>query len=163
MKKIVGLIALMSMVMSVPAAVQAEGLDAKRFYIGGGLGFNSLPGFGSARGVQVFGGYALKSKLNEDISTALEIGYMDSGNFDHFNNTSNAGDATGVWIAAVESVQLTRKVDMLARFGFDFGDDDGLLLGAGMQYKFDTKVALRTEYVARENVNSLQVNVFVNF
>ena len=163
MKKIVGLIVLTSFGMSVSATALAEAFDSKRIYVGGGLGFNSLPGFGSARGVQVFGGYALKSKLNEDISTALEIGYMDSGNFDDFNNTFNAGDATGVWIAAVESVQLTRKVDMLARFGFDFGDDDGLLLGAGMQYKFDTKVALRTEYVAREHVNSLQVNVFVNF
>ena len=164
MKKIVGLLTLMSFAMSVPVAVLAEEFDSKRIYLGGGLGFNSLPGFGSARGFQFFGGYAFKSKLNEDISSALEIGYMDSGDFDYFNNnTNNNGDATGAWAAAVESVALSRKVDMLVRLGYDFGDDDGLLLGAGMQYKFDTKVALRTEYVAREHVNSLQLNVRVNF
>ena len=63
----------------------------------------------------------------------------------------------------VESVPLTSKTDMLARLGFDFGDDDGFLLGAGMQYKFTTKVAMRMEYVARQNVNSLQANVLFKF
>ena len=52
---------------------------------------------------------------------------------------------------------------MLARVGFDFGDDDGVLLGTGLQYKFTTKVAMRMEYVARQNVNSLQANVLFKF
>lgn len=163
MKKIVGLFALMSFVMSAPMVALAEGIDTKRIYVGGGLGFNSLPDVGSARGFQFIGGYQFKTKLNDDISSALEIGYMDSGNFDRLNGSLSTGDATGAWIAMLESVPLTRKVAVLGRLGYDFGDDDGLLLGAGMQYKFDTKVALRTEYVAREHINSLQVNVLVNF
>lgn len=164
MKKIVGLLALMSFSVSVPVSVLAEGvIDAKSIYIGGGFGFNSLPGYGSARGFQFFGGYNFDFKMNDDISTALEIGYMDSGDFDRYNAVNSSNDATGVWAAAVESVPLTRKVDMLGRFGYDFGDDDGLLLGAGLQYKFDTKVAMRMEYVAREHINGLQVNVLVGF
>jgi hypothetical protein len=162
MKKVISLFILMSSVTMAPINVQAEGLDAKRIYLGGGLSFNNAPNIGSARGFQFFAGYELNFKLNEDISTALEIGYMDSGNFKDFNSGSR-GDATGLWVSALESVPLSNKTDMLVRLGYDFGDDDGLLLGAGMQYKFDTKVALRMEYVTRENVNGLQANVLVKF
>lgn len=73
MKKVAGFIALMTLA----ACASAEGLDANRFYLGGGFAFNSLPGFGSARGVQFFGGYDMNFKINEDISTALELGYME--------------------------------------------------------------------------------------
>lgn len=165
MKKIVSLVVFAVSILSAPVVAQAEGLklDAKRFYVGGGLNFNSLPGVGSSRGFQFIGGYQFGFKLNEDISTSLELGYMDSGDFDRINTSGDADDASGVWVAAVESVPLTSKTDMLARIGYDFGDDDGFLLGAGMQYKFDTKIALRMEYVTREHVNGLQVNVLVKF
>ncbi len=165
MKKMVGLVLFAVSILSAPVVAQAEGLklDAKRFYLGGGLNFNNLPGVGSSRGFQFIGGYEFGFKLNEDISTSLELGYMDSGDFDRLNNIGDADETSGVWVAAVESVSLTRKTDMLARIGYDFGDDDGFLLGAGMQYKFDTKVALRMEYVTREHVNGLQVNVLVKF
>ena len=160
MKKLVLLLALMVMVSNV----SAEGpVDAKRIYVGAGLGFNSLPGFGSARGFQFIGGYEFGFKLNDDISTALEFGYMDSGDFDQYKGPNSNEDVKGFWMAAVESVPLTSKVDVLARLGFDFGDDDGFLLGGGMQYKFDTKLALRMEYIARQNVNSLQANLVVKF
>jgi len=163
MKKITHLFVFIVLAMTAHVEAQAEGLDAKQFYLGGGLNFNSLPGVGSARGFQFFGGYNFKFKLNEDISSALEIGYMDSGNFDRINNAGNSNDVNGLWVAMLESVPLSRKTDMLVRAGYDFGDDDGLLIGAGLQYKFDTKVALRMEYVTREHVNGLQANVLVKF
>jgi len=160
MRKIVFLLALMSLVSNV----NAEGaIDAERIYVGGGLGFNSLPGFGSARGFQFIGGYEFAFKLNEDISSALELGYMDTGDFDQYKGPNSNEDVKGFWVAMVESVPLSRKTDMLARLGYDFGDDDGFLLGTGLQYKFNTKLALRMEYVARQNVNSLQANVLVKF
>jgi len=163
MKKVFGLFALMSLTLTMNVAAQAEGLDAKRIYVGGGLNKNSLAGVGDARGFQFFGGYDFDFKLNEDISTSVEIGFLDSGNFDRINTGGNSGDATGIWAAAVESVPLSRKTDMLVRFGYDFGDDDGFLFGGGMQYKFDTKSAFRFEYIAREHVNSLQANVLFKF
>jgi len=164
MKKIVCLISLMSLAMMASLNTHAEGsINANRVYLGGGLGFNSLAGFGSARGIQFFGGYDFEFKLNEDISTALEIGYMSSGDFDQFNGFNSNTDAKGVWVAAVESVPLSSKTDMLVRLGYDFGDDDGFLLGTGMQYKFNTKLAFRMEYIARQNINSLQANVLFKF
>jgi len=160
MRKIFGVLALMSLV----TVAQAEGVvDAKRLYIGGGLGFNSLPGVGSATGFQFFGGYDFNFKINDDISTALEIGYMDSGDFDVYNSSASANAAKGLWAALLESVPLSSKTDMLVRLGYDFGDDDGFLLGTGLQYKFNTKLAFRMEYIARQNVNSLQANVLVKF
>jgi len=165
MKKVTGLFVfmLLAMLVHVEAQAEAQGVDANQFYVGGGLGFNSLPGAGGATGFQLMGGYEFKTKLNEDITSALEIGYMDTGDFDHINNTGNFGDVNGVWVAMLESVPLSGKTDMLVRLGYDFGDDDGLLLGTGLQYKFTTKVAMRMEYVARQNVNALQANVLFKF
>jgi Outer membrane protein beta-barrel domain len=167
MKKIVCSLVLLSLAMvtsfGAHAEAEAQGIDAKRIYVGGGFGFNNLAGFGSARGFQFFGGYDFNFKINEDISTAVELGYMDSGNFDTIRGISRSDDAKGLWAAVLESVPLSSKTDMLVRLGYDFGDDDGLLLGTGMQYKFNTKLAFRMEYVARQNVNSLQANLLVKF
>lgn len=151
------------MVSSQSVLAENTGLDAKNFFVGGGIGFNSLPGFGSSRGFQIFGGYEFDFRINEDITTALELGYMDSGDFDVYKSGSTNTDAKGLWFAALESIPLSSKTDMLIRLGYDFGDDDGLLLGTGLQYKFNTKLGLRMEYIARQNVNSLQANVFVKF
>ncbi len=160
MKKIIFILTLMFLVSSA----NAEGVvNAKRIYVGGGLGFNSLPGYGSARGFQFIGGYDFEFKLNEDISSALEIGYMSSGDFDQYKGFSSNENVKGLWAAMLESVPLSSKTDMLVRLGYDFGDDDGFLMGTGMQYKFDTKLSFRMEYVARQNVNSLQANVLVKF
>lgn len=167
MKKVTGLFVFMALAMLVhveaQAETQAQGVDAQQFYVGGGLGFNSLPGAGSATGFQIMGGYEFQTKLNEDITSALEIGYMDTGDFDHLYNTGKLKGVNGVWVAMLESVPLSRKTDMLVRLGYDFGDDDGLLLGTGLQYKFTTKIAMRMEYIARQHVNALQANVLFKF
>jgi hypothetical protein len=147
----------------VSLPVQAEELSADRLYLGGGFNFNDVSSRGSATGFQFFGGYEFKFKWNEDISTALEVGYMDSGNFDHYKARNGNKDAKGVWAAVLESVPLSNKTDMLVRLGYDFGNDDGVLLGTGLQYKFDTKLAFRMEYVARQHVNSLQANLLYKF
>ena len=166
MKKVTGLFVFMALAMLVHVEAQAEtqsqGVDAAQFYVGGGLGFNSLSG-GSATGFQIIGGYEFKTKLNDDITSALEIGYMDTSDFENIDGNSSNRDVNGVWVAMLESVPLSRKADMLARLGYDFGDDDGLLLGTGLQYKFTTKIAMRMEYVARQHVNSLQANVLFKF
>jgi opacity protein-like surface antigen len=160
MKKVLFGLALMVLTSTANAEVV---IKTSQMYLGGGIGFNSLAAAGSARGFQIVGGYEFATKLNEDITSAVELGYMDSGDFDQLNSSTNIDAAKGVWLAYVGSVPLTSKTDVLARVGFDFGDDDGVLLGTGMQYKFTTKVAMRMEYVARQNVNSLQANVLFKF
>lgn len=160
MKKVLFVLALMVLTSTANAEVV---IKTSQMYLGGGLGFNSLAAAGSARGFQIIGGYEFATKLNEDITSAVELGYMDSGDFDQLSSSTKIDAAKGVWLAYVGSVPLTSKTDVLARVGFDFGDDDGVLLGTGMQYKFTTKVAMRMEYIARQNVNSLQANVLFHF
>jgi hypothetical protein len=164
MRKLIYLFAVLISSAVVSSPVHAEGpINTKNIYVGGGLAFNSLPGYGSSRGFQFFGGYDFDFKLNEDISSALEFGYTNSGKFDRLTTAPKSEAVKGVWLAMLESVPLSSKTDMLVRLGYDFGDDDGFILGTGLQYKFDTKVAMRMEYVAREHVNALQANVLFHF
>ena len=148
-------------------AQAADGLklnvNTKRLYVGGGLLFNSLPGAGSARGFQFIAGYTLNALLNDDITTAVELGYANSGKFYPYGAGGKTDSAAGLWAAVVESVPLTRKSGMLARLGYDFGDDDGFLAGAGLYYRFNTRIKLRSEYVARQHYNGLQFNLLVGF
>lgn len=160
MKKIVLLAALISLVTTVYAEESA--IDAKRIYVGGGLGFNDVSG-SNAQGFQFLAGYDFNFKINDDISSALEFGYTDSGKFNYYDGGGNNKAIKGAWVSMVESVPLSSKTDMLARLGYDFGDDDGFMIGAGTQYKFNTKAAMRMEYIARQHVSSLQVNVLFKF
>ncbi len=154
MKKAVLLLA----AMAVSSNINAETFNSKKLYAGAGIALNQ-----GATGFQVLGGYNFDFRLNEDISSAIELGYMDSGDFDGLNGSSKVGGAKGLWVSMVERVPLTRRANMMARLGFDFGDDDGLLLGAGLEYKFDTRVSLAMEYVAREHIGGLQANVRIRF
>lgn len=136
----------------------AEPIKKDRLYFGGGITFNSIGSAGNSTGLQALAGYDLNILINDDIRMALEIGYMDTGDFDVFGGGRVKG-AEGIWVAAPFKVALTSKMDALLRVGVDFGDDDGALVGAGLGYNFNNKVALRTEYVMRDNINGLQFNV----
>lgn len=155
-----------------PLAMSAEEgasitLKASSFYLGGGIGFNTASG-GNATGAQILGGYLFDFKLNRNISTALELGYMDSGSFD-VKSFSNDGTRTinekakGLWLNVVETVPIGNRVEALVRLGFDFGDDDGLMAGTGLGYYFNTNWSLRSEYVVRDHINSFQFNLLYNF
>ena len=143
------------------AAQSSDEITIKRhnLYFGGGLGFNSLPGAGSAVGAQLLAGYNFDFKLNGDITTAVELGYMDTGDFDYYTAPGSIDGASGFWLNAVESVDINPKFDMLVRAGLDLGDDDGFMAGAGIGYKFNDRVSWRTEYVVRDHVDSFQFNV----
>jgi opacity protein-like surface antigen len=164
--------ALFSLLMLISsAALSAQGssitLQTSSFYLGGGLGFNSHLG-GRSVGYQILGGYEFAGRLNGDISTAIELGYMDTDNFEtkNLNNgatsTSNQ-EAIGVWLNVVETFPIGKRVEGIARLGLDFGDDDGIMVGAGMAYNFNRNWALRSEYVIREAVDSFQFNLLYGF
>jgi len=153
------------------AAVAAQGgsitLNTSSFYLGGGFGFNSHRG-GRSVGYQILGGYQFAARINGDISTALELGYMDSGTFEGKNlntgATSNFNeDAKGAWLNVVETFPIGNKVEGLVRLGLDFGDDDGLMVGTGLGYNFNRHWAMRSEYVVREAINSFQFNLLYGF
>ena len=159
------------LMLSSSSALAAEGgtvtFQTSSFYLGGGLGFNGHKGRRSV-GYQILGGYEFTGKLNGDIATALELGYMDTDNFeskDLPSGTTNTSteEASGVWLNAVWSFPMGNRVEGLWRVGFDFGDDDGIMAGAGMGYNFNRNWSLRSEYVIREAVDSFQFNLLYGF
>ena len=139
-------------------AAEQQSFNQNRAYIGGGLNFNSVGASGNSTGIQVLAGYELDVLINNDIKAAVEVGYMDTGNFDNFGFRGSRS-AEGVWVAVPFRVAVNNRLDALMRVGVDFGDDDGAMVGAGMGYNFSKKAALRTEYVVRDNINSFQSNV----
>ena len=50
-------------------------------------------------------------------------------------------------------------IKLIGRAGYDFGDDDGFIVGVGAGYILNKNLKLRLEYVARDHVDSLQFNV----
>ena len=153
------------------SALAAQGgsitLQTSSFYLGGGFGFNGHGG-GRSVGYQILGGYEFAGKLNGDIATAIELGYMDTDNFEtktlpEGTSTTTRSEAKGVWLNLVWDYPISNRVAGLWRVGVDFGDDDGLMAGAGMGYSFNRNWSLRTEYVIREAVDSFQFNLLYGF
>lgn len=133
---------------------------ASNFYIGGGLNHNSASNLDSATGFQIFGGVQLPWEY-DNFTTYVEAGYMNSGDFKFAGQ--NVGDASGLWVSALTKYQFSDELSGLVRLGYDFGDDDGLLFGFGGEYAFRSDMALRAEYVIRDNINSFQANYIYRF
>lgn len=148
------------------SAVAETNFDKKNAYVGGGLGMNSLSGFDDAMGFQFFGGYTIPKETLDlgKVGLAAEVGYMTSGDFETtFFGTTVDTSADGLWASAVFDYGINEQFKAIGRAGLDFGDDDGLLIGGGVEYAFDKKIGIRGEYVMRDNVDSLQVNVTYQF
>jgi len=141
----------------------AEGFNFEPLYIGGGISSNRLDGFDNATGYQLFAGYNFEYMLGP-VTTSVEAGYMDSGDFDldlttpGFTFSPPSDNATGAWLSANFGFPVNESFELLGRIGYDFGNDDGALLGVGVEYQASKKMGIRGEYITRREINSLQVN-----
>ena len=157
---ILGLLLVSSQVFSKENS--AKGIDSKQIYFGGGLGFNDANFGDNAIGFQMFAGLPIAIKT-DNIKLAVEVGYMDSGNFEKnvpvFGTVSTK--ANGLWGTVVATVPLQDKMSLIGRFGLDVGDDDGIMIGAGVSFGMSEKMDLRAEYVIRDNIDSLQLNLVI--
>jgi len=144
------------------AAAVSTGAQAEGPYAGGGIGFNSIDvsGFDSAIGFQFFGGYDLDIVLGENVTTAVEVGYKMSGDFDYNSNFVNGSvSLDGLWFAGVARHPINDQVSLLGRLGLDLGDDDGLLFGFGGEYTVSDQVGVRAEYIIRSDTSALEFNL----
>lgn len=147
------------------SSAQAEVFNTNKLYLGGGLASNSLQNFDDAIGYQIFSGYELDIEQIPFLN-AVELGYTESGEFEFDLNlpgspTSISGsvESAGIWAAAVLDYNIDDSFGILGRLGYDFGDDDGLLFGLGLEYKMSPSISLRGEYVQRDEIESLQINL----
>ena len=141
----------------VTPAISDEGqplLNKDLLSIGIGLSSNSIDEDDNDEddeiGYQFFVAYDLvEVDLMEGVNSAIELGLMDYG----FKR-----DSTGLWGTYTVDGIISGDLGWLARAGFDIGDDNGLMMGAGLSYIADEKTELRFEYVARDEVDSWQFN-----
>lgn len=148
---------------------QAQGFNSKEMYWGGGISSNEHDLFGdSASGYQFFGGYKLKNVKLGTVKSAVEVGYMNSGSWEETmcvfpgipaTCVTYSAEAKGLWANYVGSYDFSPKLKGIGRVGLDFGDDDGLMYGVGVDYTINREFAIRGEYVIRQNINSLQANL----
>ena len=143
----------LSGVMTAPVFA-AEGeplLDKNLFSIGAGISSNSISKHrDDETGFQFFAAYDLSQiNLMEGVNSSVEFGFMDFG---------FPRDDTGIWASYVVDGTISGQLGWLAQLGLDIGDDSGLLIGAGVKYAVDERMDLRLEFVARDEVDSLQFN-----
>jgi len=141
------------------SAASAQGFDQRRLFFGAGLGANSISGGAHALGAQVFTGYNFR-EIAPKFSIDAEAGYMDSGKFEKDGHTVS-DSAKGLWATAVPRYMITPEVELLARVGYDFGDDDGVMVGIGGGYIVNKNLKLRLEYVSRDHIDSIQFNLLL--
>lgn len=129
-------------------------LDRNLFSIGVGISSNSIDDDDNDEddeiGFQFFGAYDLTQvNLMEGVKSSVEFGLTDYG----FKR-----DSTGIWATYTVDGIISGELGWLARAGLDIGDDNGLMVGAGVSYASDERTELRFEYVARDEVDSLEFN-----
>lgn len=161
-KAATGATGMMIVLASISSGAFAATLEQDRMYLGGGIADNEVDNE-SATGYQFFAGYELPVNTGE-VDTAVEIGFRDSGDYDVNTPAGNREeDADGVWVNGVASVPLAERIDLVGRAGVDFGDDDGLMAGAGVGVDVTDRVEVRGEYVARDETDSVQANLLYRF
>jgi len=138
----------------------AQGFDNRRLFFGCGLSQNSISNFDNATGLQIFGGYNFPA-LARNFYVDAEAGYMDTGKFKRtFPGIGTVETkAKGVWGSGVARYMVAPQWELLGRLGYDFGDDNGVMVGVGGGYIVNKNLKLRVEYVMRDTVDSLQFNV----
>ena len=128
-------------------------LERSKLSIGAGVSLNSVDGpVNDELGYQLFAAYKLSQvNLLEGVNSSFEVGYMDYG-FDGVDND-------GLWATYVIDGAISSQVNWLGRLGFDFGDDSGLMAGIGLAAPINKQLQLRMEYVVRDEVDSIQLNL----
>ena len=149
---------------SLSAAAANSSFDPQKLFVGIGASRNDISGSGKGTGWQIFAGYPF-GEVAKNIRLDGEVGYMDTGTMDLPASAtppfggSRGVRAKGLWATGVARVSLNPQAEFLARAGFDFGDDDGFMAGLGVGISLSKQAQLRFEYVERDSVNSLQMNL----
>lgn len=143
-------------------AVESVDFSQEHWYVGGGVNHNTLSNHDGAFGVQGFAGLDLPYTFHRQVTTHAEIGVLRTGDFDR-KNSSRTFDHVGLWTAGLLKFHVNDQFRALARLGFDFGDDDGPMFGAGAEVDLASQWFLRGEFVARDDINSSQLNLGFHF
>lgn len=139
-----------------------------KLYVGINLSHNTINspfsngGDADASGYSAFTGLKFNNSV-EGLTTSAEIGYSDTEDF--FNSNGDA-DINGIWVAGVAEKTLPEidpRLSVLGRIGLDFGDDDGIFLGAGAGFKASDLLSLRAEFINKDASSVYQIGALIHF
>src|SRR2546428_10610939 len=153
MLKVSRFIAVALVATGLSSVAAAQGFDNRRLFFGGGLSQNSVSNFDNATGFQIFGGYNFPA-IVRNFYVDAEAGYMDTGKFKRTAPTIET-KAKGVWGSGVARYMVAPQWELLGRLGYDFGDDNGVMVGIAGGEILNKKLKLRLEYVKRHTEYSL--------
>lgn len=148
------------------ATVEAAEFDPKKLHVGAGISHNVVDSpFGgrseSAPGLSFFAGYELDNDWSQ-VKTSVELGFDKTDDF----YSGADSDIDGFWVAGViekDMPEIHQNLFVLARGGFDFGDDDGLLIGAGVGLHLTKHVDFRGEFINKDATSVYQASWVLNF
>src|SRR6266571_2539307 len=147
MLKVARVIAVALVAAGLSSVASAQKFDNRRLFFGGGLSQNSISNFDNATGFQIFGGYNFPA-IVRNFYVDAEAGYMDTGKFKRsFPVGTVETKAKGVWGSGVARYMVAPQWELLGRLGYDFGDDNGVMVGIGGGYIVNKNLKLRVEYV----------------
>ena len=166
MKRLLPTTLLLATLPMATASLHAEPSDlAGNVYLGGGFSQNVIDspwgGSESATGITLFGGIEFDNSM-AGLNSSVELGYSDTGDF--YDNSDT--DIQGPWIALVGEKflpEIDPRFSAVGRLGVDFGDDDGLLLGAGVGFHPMNNFGLRAEFINKDASSVYQLSALVHF
>lgn len=142
-----------------PAAASAAhyggGFDPQHLFLGAGVTSSEAPNTDDGTGYQLFAGYGF-GEIAPNVEVDAEFGYMDTGDMD----TPGGGEARaeGFWANGVLRLIMAPGLELLGRAGYDFGDDDGLMVGLGIGFGLTPLIQMRLEFVDRDTIDSYLLN-----
>jgi len=147
-----------------------------KYYLGGGLGINSRADYSETNGYQFLGGICTDFNFkSHKAKTSVELGYMSSGEFSREDNiparnrnqpasmVTNRVSYSGMWVSGVAEYKFRPELHLLARLGYDIGDDNGVFVGAGVGFNVTRWAQIRAEMVSKSEVDSVQINWISEF
>lgn len=147
-----GIFLLLSLLLTHQVSAE-DGIQLERLGFGGGFGSASVSEFTESKSViQLYATYRTDGMYgmgSDSYSLSAELGYID------VSDTSR----DGFWLTPMVAWHATDRIDMLFRAGLEYGDDLGVVFGAGVSYQLERNMAVRLELVEHPNASTFQVNV----
>jgi len=146
-----------------------------KYYVGGGLGINSSANYTETNGYQFMGGFCTDFNFKSPKSkTSVELGYMSSGEFSRSETrqqnrnrpaytVTQTASYSGLWVSGLAEYKFRPELHLLARVGYDLGDDSGVFVGAGIGFNITRWAQIRAEMISKQEVDSMQINWISEF
>ena len=76
---------------------------------------------------------------------------------------TDSASYSGLWVSGLAEYKFRPELHLLARVGYDLGDDNGVFIGAGVGFNLTRWAQIRAEFISKSEVDSMQLNWISEF